>query len=64
MRRFVDVSRCYAVARGRGSTVGEAVMHDLNELFAALSRSKFRSRFRLGAKEMSYNRVNRASGNR
>jgi hypothetical protein len=29
-------------------------MRDLNELFAALARSKFRSRFQLGAKEMSY----------
>ena len=29
-------------------------MRDPDELFAALARSKFRSRFRLGAKEMSY----------
>ena len=29
-------------------------MRDLDELFAALARSKFRSRFRLGAKEASY----------
>jgi hypothetical protein len=31
-----------------------ALMRDTDELFAALARSKFRSRFRLGAKEMSY----------
>jgi hypothetical protein len=29
-------------------------MRDLDELFAALLRSKFRSRFRLGAREVSY----------
>jgi hypothetical protein len=29
-------------------------MRDLDEFFAALPRSKFRSRFRLGAKEASY----------
>jgi hypothetical protein len=29
-------------------------MRDLDELFAALARSTFRSRFRLGAKETSY----------
>ena len=29
-------------------------MRDPDELFAALARSKFRSRFRLGAKETSY----------
>ncbi len=29
-------------------------MRDPNELFAALARSKFRSRFRLGVKESSY----------
>jgi hypothetical protein len=29
-------------------------MRDVDELFAALSRSKFRSRFRLGAKEAAY----------
>ena len=29
-------------------------MRDSDELFAALARSKFRSRFRLGAKETSY----------
>jgi hypothetical protein len=29
-------------------------MRDLDELFAALARSKFRSRFRLGPKEMAY----------
>jgi hypothetical protein len=29
-------------------------MRDLDELFAALAQSKFRSRFRLGAKETSY----------
>jgi hypothetical protein len=29
-------------------------MRDLDELFAALSRSTFRSRFRLGAKEAAY----------
>ena len=29
-------------------------MRDLDELFAALTRSKFRSRFRLGEKETSY----------
>ena len=29
-------------------------MRDLNELFAALKRSEFRSRFRLGAKEVAY----------
>jgi len=29
-------------------------MRDPEELFAALARSKFRSRFRLGAKETSY----------
>ena len=29
-------------------------MRDKDELFAALARSKFRSRFRLGAKETSY----------
>jgi len=31
-----------------------AVMRDLDDLFAALARSRFRSRFRLGAKETSY----------
>jgi hypothetical protein len=29
-------------------------MRDLDELFAALAKSKFRSRFRLGVKETSY----------
>ena len=29
-------------------------MRDLDDLFAALARSKFRSRFRLGAKDASY----------
>jgi hypothetical protein len=29
-------------------------MRDMDELFAALGRSKFRSRFRLGAKEAGY----------
>ena len=29
-------------------------MRDFDELFAALARSKFRSRFRLGAKDTSY----------
>ncbi len=29
-------------------------MRDVNELFAALAKSKFRSRFRLGAKESAY----------
>ena len=29
-------------------------MRDLDELFAALGRSKFRSRFRLGEREQSY----------
>ena len=29
-------------------------MLDLDELFAALARSKFRSRFRLGVKEAAY----------
>lgn len=34
--------------------LGKEDMRDLDDLFAALARSKFRSRFRLGPKERAY----------
>jgi hypothetical protein len=36
------------------SDCGELIMRDMDELFAALSRSRFRSRFRLRGKEADY----------
>jgi len=38
----------------KSEKIGNSIMRPLDELFAALDRSAFRSRFRLGAKERNY----------
>jgi hypothetical protein len=49
-----DGRRPSGQAGTRGRSKGDRTMREMDELFAALGRSAFRSRFRLGAKEAAY----------